>query len=153
LSTADILALSKAADYDWQNILINNIAKISDLNVTNTVVIAAKLQESAKDRFVDAFIAKQQSLSTADFLTLSKAADYDWQNILVNSLSKTNDLSVANAIQIADRLQESAKDTYLMAAVAVVPDLNATNLVEMAKHGDYSDQDIIAKGKKRLGIP
>ncbi|MGK5088786.1 hypothetical protein WDW86_14610 [Bdellovibrionota bacterium FG-2] len=152
LSTSDLLMIAGATYYEGQSIVLQNISKISDLNAANTVTITQNaLSGTYRDTFIKAFIGSVASLSTAEFTSLAEACYYEGQNVLVKSLPKTRDLSVANSLLVTTHLSGSNKDTYLLAAVDLVPDLTATNLLLMASHAYYAEKQVITKGKRRLG--
>jgi hypothetical protein len=151
LSTSEYITLADGSAYASGAILSSSQGKDNDLSVANVVLIANRLSNQDKDLFIQNYVNSRQSFTTAELLSLANNSAYASGAILSGSISKDSDLTVANAISIANQLSSQDKDKYLLAALGSLKGLSSANLVSLSNAAAYQSNQILIEGGKRLG--
>jgi hypothetical protein len=123
ITTAQLDELLDSIQSGLESVATKAMAKLADVTAAGIADIASRLQGDG----------------LAQFLTAS--------------LPRIPGLTVGNACDLSDLLDDSAKDTFLLKAVAFVTGLTPDSLETLASHAPYSHDDIVAAGQKRIAPP
>lgn len=126
--------------------------RISDTSVDGVALIARLLSGNAKDEWIASALPKFESIQTSEVISLIKSAYSSDLAISKELLPRINDLTVQNALLIANELHSQKKDSFLLSAVELVTDLDVTSLQKMAAASESAGIKIIELGENRLGI-
>jgi len=151
VTARELAALAGAGYGERAAILVAGLPSVSDLTAATAVYLAEQVSYGNKDTVVSFFLGRVAAVTTDELLALFGAAYGERANVVMNHLAKVTDLTVANAIRLAEVLQYGNKDTLLLDAVDRVTDLAVSNVMALSQAGYSRKQEILEKGLRRLG--
>ena len=145
LTTEELIEIADFSISSKSSLRANNISKVSDLDLANTIEILNGAQYSAKDSIIQFYINSQDKLPADDVIALSKKSYQNKNPILLNSLAKISDLDVTSTISLVNSAQWGTKDKIIQTAIEkLLGNLTSQEIVNIAK-ASYENKNQILK--------
>jgi hypothetical protein len=150
LETDEILTLASYRYSGKEDFVHQNLAMISDLDLSNVERLSKSLSGYNRNKVVDFFNDRNAELTTDGLVRLTNARYSRRQEFLIANTNKLKDLSVTASIDIASMLSGYDKDKFLLKAVWIVTDLTTGNLNNLASAAYNKKEQILEEGVRRL---
>lgn len=145
LTTSQLMALSGAAYNTRQTLIIENMSKVSDLDVGNASKLATDyLSYGNKDTFMANFLATRSKITTSELMVVSNSVYNTRQSVILDNIDKLGDLNTPNVAKLAnDYLSYGNKDTFIAKYLAKVTALSTGELTTLADAAYNSRQQML----------
>lgn len=114
ITSAQLLSIAKNSYQQRNDILKENLNKLSDLNASNVRNLADNATYSGKDQVILHFLTNFQIPFTSyELIGLGQASYQERNNILANFLTSISDINASNIAQLAKSATYSGKDLVI----------------------------------------
>lgn len=150
VTAEEVIEILKAASNKEFELATKLLSKLDVIAISNVVRIASFFESDERDRWLLFTLRYFQTVLATELQSLLRASYRKQLQISIQLVRNVTDLTVANAVGVANILQYEDKDVFLSLAVDLVFDLSDKNLATLVESAYLKKDEIRRKGLARI---